>query len=52
VTRATRARYALESKLEAVRLAKGGQSVAAAAKILGIAEQALHYWSRPTRSVD
>jgi len=38
VTKATRARYTLEFKLEAVRLVKGGQSMAATAKILGIAE--------------
>jgi len=44
VTKATRARYALEFKLEAVRLVKGGQSMAATAKILGIAGQALHNW--------
>ena len=44
MTKATRARYTLEFKLEAVRLVKGGQSMAAAAKILGIAEQTLHNW--------
>jgi transposase len=44
VTRTTRARYTLEFKLEAVRLAKTGQSVAATAKILGLAEQTLHNW--------
>ena len=37
MTKATRARYTLEFKLEAVRLVKGGQSMAATAKILGIA---------------
>lgn len=42
--KATRARYTLEYKLEAVRLVKGGQSMAATAKILGIAEQTLHNW--------
>jgi transposase len=46
VTKATRARYTLEFKLEAVRLVKGGQSMAATAKILGIAEQTLHNWVR------
>lgn len=41
--KATRARYTLEFKLEAVRLVKAGQqSMAATAKILGIAEQTLH----------
>jgi transposase len=44
VTKATRARYTLEFKLEAVRLVKGGQSAAATAKILGISEQTLHNW--------
>ena len=42
--KATRAKYTLEFKLEAVRLVKGGQSMAATAKILGIAEQTLHNW--------
>jgi len=40
----TRARYTLEFKLEAVRLAKTGQSIAATAKILGLSEQTLHNW--------
>lgn len=34
MTKAKRARYALEFKLEAVRLVKGAQSAAAMAKIL------------------
>ena len=44
MTKATRARYTHEFKLEAVRLVKGGQSMAVTAKILGIAEQTLHNW--------
>ena len=44
MTERARARYTLEYKLEAVRLAKTGQSIAATAKILGIAEQTLHNW--------
>lgn len=40
----TRAKYTLEFKIEAVRLAKTGQSIAATAKILGLAEQPLHNW--------
>ena len=44
MTKATRARYTQEFKLEAVRLVKGGQSAAATAKILGISEQTLHNW--------
>ncbi len=37
-------------KLEAVRLVKGGQSMAATAKILGIAEQTLHNWVRADKA--
>lgn len=44
MTGTTRAKYTLEFKLEAVRLAKTGQSIAATAKILGLAEQTLHNW--------
>ena len=44
MVKATRARYTLEFKLEAVRLAKTGQSIAATAKILGLSEQTLHNW--------
>ncbi len=44
MTKTTRARYTLEFKLEAVRLVRGGQSAAATAKTLGIAEQTLHNW--------
>lgn len=44
MTGTTRARYTLEFKLEAVRLARTGQSIAATAKILGLAEQTLHNW--------
>ncbi|BBE08650.1 Transposase DNA binding site ISRme3 [Mycoavidus cysteinexigens] len=39
-----RARYTLEYKLEAMRLVANGQSVAAVARILGIADQTLHNW--------
>ena len=38
----TMARYTLEFKLEALRLAKTGQNIAATAKILGLSEQTLH----------
>ena len=41
-----RAAYALERKLEAVRLAQGGQSCAATAKELGIPKQTLESWVR------
>ena len=49
MTKTTRARYTLEFKLEAVRLVRGGQSAAATAKILGIAEQTLHNWLKADR---
>jgi transposase len=49
VTKAKRAKYTLEFKLEAVRLVKSGQSMAATAKILGIAEQTLHNWVKADR---
>jgi transposase-like protein len=39
MTKATRARYTLEFKQEAVRLVEGGQSQAAVAKTLGLVEQ-------------
>jgi transposase-like protein len=41
-----RGKYTLEFKLEAVRLVKGGQAVAAAAKVLGIPNQTLDNWVR------
>jgi len=42
----TRGKYTLEYKLEAVRLVKGGQSVPATAKILGVPVQTLGNWVR------
>jgi len=45
----SRARYTLEFKLEAVRMVKGGQSLAAVSKILGIAAQTLHNWVKAER---
>jgi transposase-like protein len=39
-----RARYTLEYKLEALRLIGAGQSVAAVAAMLGLADQTLHSW--------
>ena len=47
--RGSRAAYTLEYKLEAVRLVKNGQSMAATAKVLGIAEQTLHNWVKADR---
>src|SRR5258706_11111711 len=45
----TRARYTLEFKQEAVRLVEGGQSIAAAARTLGVVEQTLHNWVKAHR---
>ena len=41
MTKTMRARYTLEFKQEAVRLVEGGQSIAAAARTLGVVEQKL-----------
>jgi transposase len=41
-----RGKYTLEFKLEAVRLVKGGQTVAVTAKILGVPTQTLGNWVR------
>jgi transposase len=45
----TRARYTLEFKQEAVRLVESGQSVAAAARSVGVAEQTLFNWIKAQR---
>ena len=50
MTKATRARYTLEFKEEAVRLVTGGQRVASVAKTLGLAEQTLHNWVKAAGS--
>ena len=44
MSRSKRAKYTLEFKIEAVRLVRGGQSVAAVSAILGVASQTLHNW--------
>jgi transposase-like protein len=44
-----RARYTLEFKQEAVRLVEGGQSIAAAARSLGVVEQTLFNWVKARR---
>jgi len=49
MVKAARARYTLEYKLEAVRMVKGGQSLAAVSKILSIADQTLHNWVKAAR---
>ena len=43
-SKAKRAQYTLEFKLEAVRLVKAGQSMAAVAATLGVVEQTLYNW--------
>src|SRR5580692_5344701 len=47
--RATRARYTLEFKQEAVRLVGSGQSIAAASRTLGLVEQTLFNWVKAHR---
>jgi len=49
MTKTTRARYTLEFKQEAVRLAEGGQSQATVAKSLGLSEQTLFDWVKARR---
>jgi transposase len=48
--KATRRRYTLEYKQEAVRLVASGQKVAAAAKALGIVEQTLANWVKADKA--
>ena len=45
-----RARYTLEFKHEAVRLVEGGQSMAAAARTLGVVDQTLFNWVKANRA--
>ena len=49
MTKTVRARYTLEFKQEAVRLVHGGQSIAAAARTLGVVEQTLFNWVKADR---
>ena len=49
MTKTARARYTLEFKQEAVRLVEGGQSIAAAARTLGVVEQTLFNWVKAQR---
>jgi transposase len=49
MAKSSRVRCTLEYKLEAVRMAKGGQSLAAVSRILGIADQTLHNWVKAER---
>jgi transposase len=50
MTKATRGRYTLEFKQEAVWLVESGQSQATAARNLGVVEQTLGNWIREHRS--
>jgi transposase len=47
--KASRARYTLEFKQEAVRLVESGQSIAAASRTLGLVEQTLFNWVKAHR---
>ena len=49
MTKTSRARYTQEFKQEAVRLVEGGQSIAAAARTLGLVEQTLFNWVKANR---
>ena len=49
MTKTRRARCMLEFKQEAVRLVEGGQSIAAAARTLGLVEQTLFNWVQAQR---
>ena len=50
MTKATRGRYTLEFKQEAVRLVELGQTLAAAARSLGVVEQTLDNWIKLHRA--
>ena len=47
--RAKRAKYTLEFKQEAVRLVESGQTLAGAARSLGLVDQTLHNWVQAER---
>ena len=49
MTKTSRARYTLEFKQEAVRLVESGQSIAAAARALGVVDQTLFNWVKTHR---
>ena len=44
MSKVKRAQYTLEFKIEAVRLVRSGQSVAAVSATLGVSDQTLHNW--------
>ena len=49
MTKATGAQYTQEFKQEAVRMVELGQSIAAAARSLGVVEQTLYNWVKAQR---
>ena len=49
MTKASRKQYTLEFKQEAVRLVESGQSIAAAARNLGVVDQTLFNWVKAQR---
>ncbi len=49
-TAMTRARYTLKFKQEAMRLVEGGQSIAGAARALGVVNQTLFNWVKASRT--
>jgi len=49
MTKATRGRYPLEFKQEAVRLVESGQTMAAVARSLGVVDQNLYNWVKAYR---
>jgi transposase len=49
MTKAKRARYTLEFKQEVVRLVESGQTIAAAARSVGMVEQTLFNWVKASR---
>ena len=49
MTKASRTRYTLEFKQEAVRLVGNGQSIAAVARTLGVVDQTLFNWVKAHR---
>ena len=50
MTKSTRGRYTLEFKQEAARLVESGQSMASAARSIGVVEQTLGNWVREHRA--
>jgi transposase len=44
MSKAKRAQYTLEFKIEAVRLVRNGQSIAVVSATLGVSSQTLHNW--------